>query len=236
MCAMKEGSYSQRFDFGDFTKGGKRSQRTDQSPPFQRQSQSKEAQEARWERVRQNRTGMTPKEQEEQREKKQAEENRYREILFAYHSRPLTTDEWEFLESNPFHKGLFGKLSIEEELQYGNTPKFIQQDLRQRATEYVIGFARDHYPSWWEVWDENGKSISRMSPQHKASLARMRQFESLPHEEKYEILKRTFPNLFTTKHERPGEKFARVIDGFFEFPLSLFRGAEYNDQPAQQPT
>jgi hypothetical protein len=230
---MKEGSYSQRTDFGDFTKGGKRRQRTEQAPPFQRQSHSKEEQESHRERVHQTRTGMTPDEQEEQRRKKQAEEKRYREILFAYRSRPLTEDEWKHLESRPIHKGLFGELSIEEELQYGDVPEFIQQDLRQRATEYLTGYLRDRYPSWWEVWDENGKPITRMSPQHKASLARMRQFESLPHDEKYEILKQTFPNLFTTKDETPGEKFARVIDGFFEFLLALFRGAEYNDQPAQ---
>lgn len=235
MCVMKEGSYSQRIDFGDFTKGGKRSQRTEQSPPFQRQSQSKEEQEARREEGRQHRTGMTPEEREDQRQKKQAEENRYKEILFAYHSRPLTADEWELLESKPFHKDLFGKLSVEEELQYGDTPKFIQQDLRQRETEYITEFARDRYPSWWAVYDENGNRIWRMSPPHKASLARMRQFESLSHEEKYEILKQTFPNLFTTKDESPGERFAKVIDGFFAFLLALFRRPEYNDQPAHQP-
>jgi hypothetical protein len=172
---------------------------------------------------------MTPDEQEEQRRKQQAEEKRYREILFAYRSRPLTDDEWKMLESKPLHKGLFGKLSFEEELQYGDVPKFIKQDLRQRATEYITGHLRDRYPSWWEVWDENGKSISRMSPQHKASLARMRQFESLSPEEKYEVLKQKFPTLFTAKSESEGEKFARVIDGLFEFLQSLFRNPEYDD-------
>jgi hypothetical protein len=231
---MKEGSYSQRIDFGDFTKGGKRRQRTEQAPPFQRQSHSKEEQEARRERVHQTRTGMTPDEQAEQRRKQQAEEKRYREILFAYRSRPLTDDEWKMLESRPLHKGLFGKLSFEEELQYGDVPKFIKQDLRQRATEYLTGYLRDRYPSWWEVWDENGKSITRMSPQHKASLARMRHFESLSPEEKYEDLKQTFPTLFTAKGESSGEKFARVIDGIFEFLLSLFQNPEYDDQPESQ--
>ena len=45
MCPMTEGSFSQRIDFGDFTKGGKRRQRTEQAPPFQRQTHSKEEQE-----------------------------------------------------------------------------------------------------------------------------------------------------------------------------------------------
>ena len=129
MGAMKEG-YSQRIDLGDFIKGGKRSQRTEQSPPFQKQFHSKEKQEAHRERAYHSRAGMTPDEQEEQRLKKQAEEKRYREILFAYHSRPLTEDEWNLLESRPLHKGLFGELSFEEELRYGDTPKFIKQDLR----------------------------------------------------------------------------------------------------------
>jgi hypothetical protein len=177
---------------------------------------------------------MTPEEQEEHRLKKQAEEKRYRETLFAYRSRPLTEDEWKLLESRPLHKGLFGKLSLEEELQYGDVPKIIQQDLRQRADEYLQGYLRDRYPSWWEVWDANGKPITRMSAQHKASLARMRQFESLSPEEKYEDLKKTFPNLFTAKGESGGEKFARVIDGLFEFLLSLFRNPEDNVQPKPQ--
>src|SRR5688572_31858149 len=77
---MKEGSYSQRFDFGNFTKGGKRSQRTEQSPPFQKQFHSKEKQEAHRERAYHSRAGMTPDEQVEQRRKKQAEENKYREM------------------------------------------------------------------------------------------------------------------------------------------------------------
>ena len=233
---MKEGSYSQRFDFGNFTKGGKRSQRTEQSPPFQKQSHSKEKQEAHRERAYHSRAGMTPDEQEEQRRKKQAEENKYREILFAYNKRPLTEDEWEFLESKPFtnFNGIINKLSFEQVLQYGGTPKFIRQDLRQRATEYFQGYLRDRYPSWWQVWDENGKPITRMSPQHKASLARMRHFENLPYEEKYEILKQTFPTLFTAKGESSGEKFARVIDGLLEMLLSLFRNPEYDDQPESQ--
>src|SRR5687768_14059486 len=130
MCCMKEG-YSQRFDFGDFTKGGKHRQRTEQAPPFQRQSHSEKEQEAHRERAYHSRAGMTPEEQEEHRLKKQAEEKRYREILFAYRSRPLTEDEWKLLESRPIHSGLFGKLSLEEELQYGDVPKIIQQDLRQ---------------------------------------------------------------------------------------------------------
>jgi hypothetical protein len=79
------------------------------------------------------------------------------------------------------------------------------------------------------VWDENGKSITRMSPQHKASLARMRHFENLSPEEKYEDIKQTFPTLFTAKGESGGEKFARVIDGLFELLLSLFRNPEYDD-------
>src|SRR5688572_26062464 len=159
------------------------------------------------------------------------------EILFAYNKRPLTEDEWEFLESKPCSNNfneIINKLSIEEELKYGDTPKFIQQELRQRATEYFQGYLRDRYPSWWQVWDENGKPITRMSPQHKASLARMRQFENLPHEEKYEILKQTFPTLFTAKGESSGEKFARVIDGLLELLLSLFRNPEYDDQPESQ--
>jgi hypothetical protein len=229
MCPMKEGSYSQRIDFGDFTKGGSR-QRTEQAPPFQRQTHSKEEEEAHRERAYHSRAGMTPEEQEEQRLKKQAEEIRYREILFAFRSRPLTEDEWNLLESRPLHKGLFGKLSFEEELQYGDVPKSIQQGLRQRATEYVTGYLRDRYPSWWEVWDENGKPITRMSLQHKASLARMKQFDSLSPEEKYEVLKQTFPTLFTAKGESGGEKFARVIEGIFEFLQSLFQNPE-NDDP-----
>ena len=233
MCAMKEG-YSQRFDFGDFTKGGRRSQRTEQAPPFQRQAHSEEEQEAHRERVHHSRPGITPDEQEEQRLKKEAEQKRYREILFAYRSRPLTEDEWKLLESKPLHKGLFGKLSMEEELQYGGVPKSIKQDLRQRATEYITGYLRDRYPSWWEVWDENGKPIMRMSAQHKASLARMRHFESLSPEEKYEELKQTFPNLFMPKDGNPGEKFALFIEGFFAFLLYLFRNPEYNDQPKPQ--
>ena len=102
MCPMKEGSYSQRIDFGDFTKGGKHSQRPEQSPPFQRQSHTKEEQEAHRERVHHKRAGMTSEEQAELRREKQADENKYREILFAYHKRPLSEDEWEFLESRPY--------------------------------------------------------------------------------------------------------------------------------------
>jgi hypothetical protein len=235
---MKEGSYSQRIDFGDFTKGGKRRQRTYQFPPFQRQSHSKDEQGARREEGRQYHTGMTPDEQEEHRRKQQEDKNKFREIFFSYHKRPLSEDEWEFLESRPYfiyYNEIKKEFSIEEELQYSNTPKYIQEGLRKRATEYIKGYLRDRYPSWWEVWDENGKPITRMSPQHKATLARMRHFDSLSPEEKYEELKRTFPNLFMQKDENPGERFARVIDGLFEILLSLFRSPEDRDQTEYQP-
>jgi hypothetical protein len=145
------------------------------------------------------------------------------------------------LESKPFHQGLFGKLSIEEELQYGDTPKDIQHALRQRATEYIQEYARDRYPSWWEVYDENGKHISRMSPQHKASLAEMRRFNNLSPEEKYKWLcefREQSDNYLRSagfKETTAGEKFAEVIEGFFAFLLALFRSPEDNDQPAPQP-
>jgi hypothetical protein len=73
-----------------------------------------------------------------------------------------------------------------------------------------------------------------MSAQHKASLARMRHFESLAPEEKYEELKQTFPNLFMPQDESAGEKFAMFIEGCFDFLLSLFRNPEDNDQPKPQ--
>ena len=64
----------------------------------------------------------------------------------------------------------------------------------------------------------------------------MRQFENLPYEEKYEILKQTFPTLFTAKGESSGQKFASVMDGLFELLLSLFRNSEYDDQSESQRT
>jgi hypothetical protein len=73
-----------------------------------------------------------------------------------------------------------------------------------------------------------------MSPQDKATLAEMRRFSSLPPEEKYEILKQQFPGLFSAQADTPGEKFARVIDGLYEFLLSLFGVDKNRNQPAPE--
>jgi hypothetical protein len=70
---MKEGSYSQHFDFGDFPKEGKRSQRTEQQNPFRSRPLSGEEREAHREAFRQKFAAKTPEELKEQRRKKQAE-------------------------------------------------------------------------------------------------------------------------------------------------------------------
>jgi hypothetical protein len=91
---MTEG-YSQRFYFGDFTKGGgqSRSQRTEQSRPYQTQPPRKE--EFDREKLRQKIAAITPEEREARRQQKEVEDKKLKELLLAYKTRPFTDDEWK---------------------------------------------------------------------------------------------------------------------------------------------
>jgi hypothetical protein len=44
--------------------------------------------------------------------------------------------------------------------------------------------SKDHYPSWWEVYDKDGRRIWKMNLLDKAILAEWRRYDSLPPQER----------------------------------------------------
>ena len=239
---MKEGS--QRFYFGDFTKGGgqSRGQRTEHSRPFQTQPPKEEFDR---EKLRQKIAAITPEEREARRQQKEAEDKKLKALLLAYKTRPFTDDEWKFLESKPFSpEDIIKSLSLEESVRLGETPKFLRQELQQRATNYIKESLTDRYPSWWEVYDKEGNRVWKMSPADKALLAEMRRFNSLSPEEKYKWYCQLREDSdrylrLTGQNETAGEKPAQVIAALFAMILALISPVvpeeEKKDQPAQQP-
>ena len=92
------------------------------------------------------------------------------------------------------------------------------------------------YPDWWKVYDEDGNRIFKMSLPDKALLAKWKEFDGLPPDEKMAILKE-FADTHIQKDEKEsaGEKFAKVIEYLVEFLISLFKSpVEAEEPPARK--
>jgi len=92
------------------------------------------------------------------------------------------------------------------------------------------------YPDWWKVYDEDGNRIFKMSLPDKALLAKWKEFDGLPPDEKMAILKE-FADTHIQKDEKEsaGEKFAKVIEYLVEFLISLFKSpVEAEETPARK--
>jgi len=148
----------------------------------------------------------------------------------------FTDNEWEALDSRWFGQ-FFDTLDQKEMLSLIYKREYLTQAKSRHREKKLMDWIeerKDHYPSWWEVYDKNGTRILKMSPMDKALLAKWRNFDKLPPEMQYEELKKwTETNI--KKDEAPGEKFAKFIDGLLTFLLALFGVEDDRGQQAQKP-
>ena len=152
----------------------------------------------------------------------QDERQRLTEVVAAYGSRPLTEDEWKVVEGSHNLNAFFDTLEDSERGKLGHKQELLEKGMNERLGK-MFKERRESYPDWWKVYDKDGNRVFKMSLMDKALLAKWREFDNRPPEEKLEIL-REWAETHIPKEEgkTAGEKFAKVIEQLFDFLLALF--------------
>jgi hypothetical protein len=178
----------------------------------------------------------TPEEKSRKRENIPPDERQQlTEVVDAFGSRPLTEDEWKTVERSNNFKDFFATLDDADRSKLGHKQELLETEMTERFSKRFKE-RMNGYPDWWKVYDKDGNRLFKMSLPDKALLAKWKEFDSLPPDEKMAILKE-FADTHIQKDEKEsaGEKFAKVIEYLIEFLISLFKSpVEAEESPARK--
>jgi hypothetical protein len=167
----------------------------------------------------------TSEEKDRKREQiPQKEREQLATIIEGFGSRPLSEDEWKTLEGSHNLTAFFDSLDDASHGKMGFKQELVEKGMNDRVGKLIKERATDRYPDWWQVYDNEGNRVFKMSLPDKALLAKWKEFDGLPPDEKMAILKE-FADTHIPKDEKEsfGEKFAKVIDSLVEFLVALFK-------------
>ena len=151
----------------------------------------------------------------------QDERQRLTEVVAAYGSRPLTEDEWKVVEGSHNLNAFFDTLEGADRGKLGHKQELLEKGMNERFGK-MFKERMEGYPAWWKVYDKDGNRVFKMSLMDKALLAKWREFDNRPPEEKLVILREwAETNIPKEEGKTAGEKFAKVIEQLFDFLLAL---------------
>jgi hypothetical protein len=163
----------------------------------------------------------TPEEKVRKRENiPQDERQRLTEVVAAYGSRPLTEDEWKVVEGSHNLNAFFDTLTDADRSKFGQKRELLEKGMNERFGK-MLKERMEGYPDWWKVYDKDGNRVFKMSFMDKALLAKWREFDNRPPDEKLEILKEWAETNIPKEGKTAGEKFAKFIEQLFDFLLAL---------------
>jgi hypothetical protein len=163
----------------------------------------------------------TPEEKARKRENiPQDERQRLTEVVAAFGSRPLTEDEWKVVEGSHNLNAFFDTLEDHERSKFGAKRELLEKGMNERFGK-MLKERMEGYPDWWKAYDKDGNRVFKMSLMDKALLAKWREFDNRPPEEKLAILKEWAETNIPKEGESAGEKFAKFIEHLFDFLVAL---------------
>jgi hypothetical protein len=176
----------------------------------------------------------TPEEQARKRENiPQDERQRLSDVVAAYGTRPLTEDEWKVVEGSHNLNAFFDTLEHADRGKLGHKQELLEKGMHERFGK-MFKERIEGYPDWWKVYDKDGNRVFKMSLMDKALLAKWREFDNRPPEEKLAILKEWAETTIPKEGESAGEKFAKVIEHLFDFLHKLFSPAEADEAKSER--
>lgn len=179
----------------------------------------------------------TPEEKNRKREEiPEKEREQLATIIEGFGSRPLSEDEWKTLEGSHNLNAFFDSLDDTQRGKVGFKQELVEKGMNDRVGKLIKERATDRYPDWWKVYDKDGNRVFKMSLPDKALLAKWKEFDGLPPDEKMALLKE-FADTHIRKDEKEsaGEKFAKVMDSLVEFLIALFKSpADAEETPAKK--
>jgi hypothetical protein len=163
----------------------------------------------------------TPEEKARKRENiPQDERQRLTEVVAAYGSRPLTEDEWKVVEGSHNLTAFFDTLEDADRSKFGQKRELLEKGMNERFGK-MLKERMEGYPDWWKVYDKDGNRVFKMSLMDKALLAKWREFDNQPPDEKLAILKEWAETNIPKEGESAGEKFAKIIECLFDLLVAL---------------
>jgi hypothetical protein len=163
----------------------------------------------------------TPEEKTRKRDNiPQDERQRLTDVVATYGSRPLTEDEWKIVEGSHNLKDFFDTLEDSDRSKVGHKQELLEKGMHERFDK-KIKERMEGYPDWWKVYDKDGNRVFKMSLPDKALLAKWREFDDRPPEEKLAILKEWAEKNIPKEGESAGEKIAKIIEHLFDFLVAL---------------